>query len=457
MPIRHQISNFCHLSVTKTFKFGHLTLKYKTMNYPIYFKRIAFFCILTIFSVTFAFAQAAKSTEPRQEKLLNGLKLLVWTEPTAEKLTIKLRIHSGSAFDPKDKMGAMALLAEILFPNEQSKALFTEDLNGSLDITTTYDYIQITATGKPDEALTMIQTIANAVTRPQITPDNFKIVRDARLKKVQELEKNPVYVADRAAAKRFYGEFPYGRNAEGTPESLAKLDYADLLFAKERFLTSDNATLTISGNIKFDYAYRVSRQLFGTWVKSDKKVPATFTMPNEPDVTPQMIDFSKTDPNSAGNEIRFATRGLARNDKDYFAIRFLATLLQDRFRAKVGSDLQSGVSVTHERTLLPGLVFFKFSFRPQNNAAESVNPIIWLKEPITSAEFEQTRTKVLAEIEAKSMADKMLDIDTFKLVSVKDEMQKLNSVTQADVQRIADKLAKQSFVTVSLNNQVAKQ
>ncbi len=245
------------------------------MNHLNFFKRTAFFFIFVCFSVNFALAQ---SGEPRQEKLLNGLKLLVWNEPTNPKLTIKLRVHSGAIFDPKDKMGVMELLGEILFPNDQAKAFFTEELGGSLDITTGYDYIQITATGKSDEALAMIQTIANAVTNPQITPDNFKIVRDNHLKKLQEMEKNPAYVADQAAAKRFYGEFPYGRTLEGTPESLAKMDYADLLFAKSRFLTSDNATLAIIGNIKFENAYRICRQLFGGWVKSDQKVPATFAM-----------------------------------------------------------------------------------------------------------------------------------------------------------------------------------
>ena len=85
------------------------------------------------------------------------------------------------------------------------------------------------------------------------------------------------------------------------------------------------------------------------------------------------------------------------------------------------------------------------------------NPLEWMKEPITSAEFDQTRNKILAEIEQKPLMDKMLDVDTFKLVSGKDEMQKLNSVTQADVQRVADRLSKQPFVTVTLNNQANKQ
>ncbi|MEK7724958.1 MAG: insulinase family protein [Acidobacteriota bacterium] len=429
------------------------------MNYRDNLKRLTFFAIFTIFSTVFCYSQVVKQSAPYENKLLNGLKLFVWTDPTAEKVSVKLRIHSGAAFDPKDKMGVMALLGEILFPSEQSRDFFTEDLEGNLDITTTYDYIQITATGKSSEILSIIETISKAVVTPQVTAENFKLVQTARIKKVQEMEKNPNYLADRAVAKRLLGEFPYGRTAEGTTESLSKIDRADILFAKERFLSSDNASITFVGNVKPDFVYRATRQLFGNWTKSDKKIPATFTMPNEPDLTPQKIDFTPAEANlSSAFEIRFATRGFARNDKDYWAIRFLADVLQNRFRSQFDTRLNDSVSVVHERNLLPSLLNFKISVRMADIVDPSkggkidltANPTETLRVPISTAEFEQTRAKILGEIDQKPMADKTLDVITYKLGTVKDEIQRLNSVTQADLQRVADKLAKQTFVSVTV-------
>jgi zinc protease len=440
------------------------------MNQLIYFKKPVFFVFLTFIFAVFAAGQPSKTAVFRRDTLLNGFKVLVWSDPTAEKVTIKLRIHSGAAFDPKDKMGVMALLAENLFPTEQAKAFFTEDLDGSLEVTSNYDYLQISATGKSTEILAMLNTIANAVVNPEINPETFKTISATHLKKIEALRQNPAYLADVAAAKRFFGEYPYGREPLGTPDSIAKIDHADLLFAKQRFLTADNATLAIIGNVKFDYALRAARQLFGGWVKADKKVPATFTMANPPDVAPQVIDY----PNAPGNlsgigEVRFASRGVARKDNDYFAMRFLVDVLQNRFRAKVPGSVQ--VAVVHERSLLPGLISVKFSSNPAAVTAAAPNgqasvlpaaaekfdltPLIWLKEPVTASEFEQTRIRVLAEIEGKSIADKMLDIDTFRLISVEDEMRKLNSVTLSDVQRVAEKLAAQPFVQVTLNNAMA--
>src|SRR5688500_7302064 len=96
-----------------------------------HFKTTIILVVLTIACFNLTHAQTANFAAPRQEKLLNGLKLLIWNEPAAEKVTVKLRVHSGAAFDPKDKMGVMALLSDILFPSEEAKAFFKEDLEGS--------------------------------------------------------------------------------------------------------------------------------------------------------------------------------------------------------------------------------------------------------------------------------------------------------------------------------------
>src|SRR6187399_3315409 len=113
------------------------------------------FLSLTI-STSVLFGQTPMSA-PKQEKLLNGLKVLMWSDAKADKVAIKIRIHSGSAFDPQGKEGLMQMLANNLFPNEQaSRDFFAEDLGGSIEIITNYDYIQINASSRPDAFVTML-------------------------------------------------------------------------------------------------------------------------------------------------------------------------------------------------------------------------------------------------------------------------------------------------------------
>src|SRR5689334_6616296 len=65
---------------------------------------------------------------PEAEQLLNGLRVLVWSQPGSPELLVKLRINSGAAFDLAGKSGQMALLGDLLFPDPATIDFFTEEL-----------------------------------------------------------------------------------------------------------------------------------------------------------------------------------------------------------------------------------------------------------------------------------------------------------------------------------------
>jgi predicted Zn-dependent peptidase len=98
------------------------------------------------------------SGAPQQEKLLNGLKIMMWPDRTSDKVAIRIRVHSGSAFDPQGKEGVMQLLADSIFPNQAAKDFFAEDLGGGLEVVSDYDMIEVNATAKPEHFLQMLET-----------------------------------------------------------------------------------------------------------------------------------------------------------------------------------------------------------------------------------------------------------------------------------------------------------
>jgi zinc protease len=404
-----------------------------------YINKITVLAIFLFQLAAFAGFSNAQTPAPREEKLLNGMKLLVWANPQAEKTSVKLRIHSGSAFDPLTREGVMALLGDILFPNETAKEYFAEDLGGSLEITSNYDYIQINASGDNDKILEILEAIAQAITRPQIDKETTAKVKTARLEKVKELEKNPAYIADNAVANRLFGNYPYGRAQFGTSETLSKIDFADILLAKQKFLTADNATLAVSGNVKFDLVFRAVRRYFGGWEKADRKVPATFTQPDKPDVTPLSINL----PSIETSETRYAVNGLARNDKDVFALRILSKIIAAKFQ---------DTSFQNKSFLLSGIVSGKPTVISQLKVTTSETKIDENKPEIQikTDEFEKAKAEVLNELSQTNLLDFWLDVQTYKLVSVKDEFQKAGSVKLEDVERIYSKMRTQPVVTVTI-------
>src|SRR5690349_15573603 len=109
---------------------------FQVMNKKNFLIKIVFavFVILLLLSLIApaVFPQRTDIRSPRQETLLNGLKVIMFSDPKSDKVSLKLRINSGSAFDPQGKEGVMKLLSDNIFPSDEARNLFAEDLGGSL-------------------------------------------------------------------------------------------------------------------------------------------------------------------------------------------------------------------------------------------------------------------------------------------------------------------------------------
>lgn len=426
---------------------------------------------LTIFSLVFFlsavafFAQKPGSPAPRTEKLLNGLKLLMWNDPKSDKVTLKVRVHAGSSFDPQQKEGVMQLLADSIFPNEAAKEFFTEELGGSLTVECNYDYLQVSATGNADRMLEILETVANAVENPTIDKETTTRLKNSLLERVAALEKDPAYLADRAAAKRLFGTYPYGRPSMGTSESIKKIEHPDLLDAKQRFLTADNATVTLTGRYNADLAFRAMRRYLGAWLKSDKRVPATFRQPETPQTAELKIDL----PDLQKRYTRWASNAPGRASIDYYAARIAIRAWQKQLC--LNDESNRGAS-RYDVYLLRGIYSVARSeVLPPPGAEPDPSKLPVYSGPcslflhqkdgtvmypvITQQDFDEQKTRLRSEFSqdnqpGSKLTDLWLDIATYNLGSVLEEEKRLDAVTLQDVIKAAEKLQKEPLVTVVL-------
>ena len=412
------------------------------------------FCTLTVILSVSAIFAAGQRTAPVEEKLLNGLRVLMWSDESAPKVNVRLRIHAGASFDPKDKEGVMMMLSEVIFPNNEVREFFRDELGGSLEVTTNYDYIEISASSKPDQYLTMLETLANAVTTPVIDKATTEAIKTKLAAKLESDEKNASHVADLAVRKRLFETFPYGRPVSGSTPSLKRLDFADLRFAYDRLFGADNATITISGNFPTNVGFRAVRRFFGSWLKSDKKVPSTFRQPDPPPAGMQIVQS----PEPGVTEMRYAIRGVSRNDKDYAAAAILALILEQRIKAKAPAEQRSNVSVRNYSNVLPGVLIFGISKirtdlapsvtneKPKGDASDLLAAA--LGDPLTDAEFNAAKAAVMAEYGKVDPSTRWLDADTFRLPSVKADQDAFTNVSLADVQRFANRIRQHPVASV---------
>ncbi|HZJ42692.1 MAG TPA: insulinase family protein, partial [Pyrinomonadaceae bacterium] len=295
-------------------------------------------------------SNAPAQTAPDREQLLNGLRILFWEKPGSSDVLVKLRIHSGASFDLAGKAGEMALLGDLLFPDAATIDFFSDEMGGKLSITVDYDSTTITMVGKAAQFDQIIEVLRNGLLATQFAPEVVNRIKEARLKIIRETAISPSVVADRAIAARLFGEFPYGRPSAGTVEDLGRVDRADLMLARDRFLNSNNATLAIVGGIQKARALRTLRQLLGPWRKSEQIVPTSFRQPVPADTRALVVNGP-----GASAEVRMAVRGIARSDADYFATAIMAKLIQIRWQSLFPELTNKPSSVRSESHVLPGI------------------------------------------------------------------------------------------------------
>lgn len=393
--------------------------------------------LLLLIAVT---SSAQSESEPVREQILNGLTILLWQRPDP-KVLLKLRIHSGAAFDLAGKGGTMALLGDSLFPDPTTREYVSDQLGGKLEVRSSYDDIEITISGKSADFERLVELLRTALTSNQLSPENVAKLREAKIKQLESQPQSSA--ADEAIAGRLFGAFPYGHPVNGTPETVAKIERADLLLARERFLNADNATLAVAGPIERARALRAIRQLLGPWQKGDRSEPATFRQPNPPDKRVLMVDR----PGRATAEVRLAVRGFAQSSRDAVAASGLARIVRARWQASVPELSQTFVRA--ESHALPGAFVLGGTIAAPAAAkaiasAQQVMQALANSEA-TPAELDRARTALMEEFMARmndpeDLLDVWLDAELYKLPGPGSQLNAIRSLTASDIQRVAGKL-----------------
>src|SRR6266404_5646192 len=375
------------------------------MNFAVFdgfLKKFALLLALVAASQSLVFGQL--SAPPERFQLLNGLRVLLLSRPGDQDVLLKLRIHSGAAFDLADKGGSIALLGDLLFPDPATREYFTEEMQGRLNVVTDYDSITITMQGRAREFEKIAEILRTALVTTQLTPENITKAREGRIKIIKDTSISPTILADRAIAARLFGDFPYGRPYSGTSESLEQIERGDVMLARDRFLNPNNATLVIIGGVERARANRTLRQLLGGWRKV-RFARARILIMNAP----------------AGQsaEIRLAVRGFTRSDPDSQAASLLALVARKRWETLVPDLAHNPVFVRHDAFALPGVFLMGatvdnlLTTKTLSTGHEVLKSL--LSQPVTEAELGAARSQAMAMLSKQlgtndGTADAWLDV-----------------------------------------------
>ena len=233
-------------------------------------------------------------------------------------ISLNLAFRGGAALDPVGREGLANLVSGLI--DEGAGPLDSQafqerlaDLSIRLSFSAGLDEFGGTLRTLTEHRETAFELLRLALTEPRFDAEPVERIRGQILAGLRQSIEDPDHIAGRTIRRLYFPDHPYGRPADGTPESVAAITPEDLKrFVAERF-GRDMLKVGVVGDID---AAELARLLDSTLLA----LPAAAGPNGIPDTTPQgagdLVVIEKNIPQSV---VAFGHRGPKRSDPDFYA------------------------------------------------------------------------------------------------------------------------------------------
>jgi zinc protease len=288
------------------------------INFPTCARRIAFI-VATCFAST-ALAPAPSQAAAKIQHLISPGGIEAWfvQDATVPLVAMEYSFGGGATQDPADKSGVGNMVANLL--DEGSEDLDSKTFHERLDrraielsFTSTRDYFRGSLRMLKDNTDEAYDLLRMSLTSPHFESADVERVRAQILSGLRRDTSNPSALASRKFLEVAFGDHPYGRQANGTLESVPKIDVADMKDYVRRVLAKDTLRIAVVGDIDPATLGKLLDRTFGT-------LPAKASLTPVPDVEaakpPQRAFIPLDVPQTV---VTFGGPGIKRHDPNFMA------------------------------------------------------------------------------------------------------------------------------------------
>jgi zinc protease len=279
--------------------------------------------------------------------LANGLTVVVVRQTEQPAVSLRLLVRAGSAQDPVDKPGVATMVATLLDQGTKKKS--ASEIADAIDFMggglgagagTDLSYANsILLKGSFDAGLDLL---AEVVREPAFAQEELERQREQLLSGLKVSYQDPDFVANVVVERLIFGFHPYGKPANGTPESVTALTRDDLIAFHTRWYHPNNALLAIVGDVGVDQAFAGAERVFGNWPRGE--VPQT-TAADPPEPTRRVVVVDR--PNAVQTEIRVGQLAIKRNHDDYMPLNLAVKILGGEGGNRLQGVLRSERGLTY--------------------------------------------------------------------------------------------------------------
>jgi zinc protease len=393
----------------------------------------------------------------QQITLKNGLRVVLSEDHSAPTLSLCVTYDVGSRNEPAGRTGFAHLFEHLMFEGSQNVGKGEHmilvlnnggDMNGSTSEDST-NYYESVPSNQLDLVLFLEADRMHALNVTQSNLDNQRnaVQEERRLR----MDNQPYGKTDEVLDDLAYDNFAYKHSTMG---SMADLNAASLEYVAgfyKTYYAPNNAVLSLVGDFKTADALAKIRQYFEAIPSQPAPPPVDMTEPDQKAERRVTID----DPFARLLRLDIAYKGVAANTPDWYALDMLGDLLfsgqSSRLYRKLVKDqavaLQVGGGISYQRG--PGLFRAVAVLKPGEDPAE-VEKMIYDEfenvktSGVTAAELDKVRMQDRRE-EAQGLASTLnrarslgRDAVYFRDPNlINTELDKYDTVTPADVQRVA--------------------
>ncbi|TVP74278.1 MAG: insulinase family protein [Rhodobacteraceae bacterium] len=284
-----------------------------------------------------------------------GLNAWLVEERSIPFVALELIFAGGAALDSDETAGAVSLMAALLSEgagdlDAQAFATRSEALAARLSFSANRDSVSVSARFLTEDADEVIDLLRLALTEPRFDDSAIARLRSQTLAGLRRDALEPNAIASRSFARAAYGPHPYGRDANGTPETVEALQRDDLIAAHGAAIARDRVFIGAAGDISADDLAALLDRLFEGIPQEGQPIPERAAFLAGPGL--EILPFDG--PQSV---IAFGHRGIPRDDPDFltafvvneifgggrFGTRLMRSLREERgLTYGVGAFLSSG-------------------------------------------------------------------------------------------------------------------
>ncbi|QEH34875.1 Protease 3 precursor [Aquisphaera giovannonii] len=215
-------------------------------------------------------------------QLANGMKVLLFPDPSRPKVTVNLTVFVGSRHEGYGETGMAHLLEHMVFKGTPDHPDIPgamkergADFNGTTSDDRTNYFETLSATDDNLEFAIKLEAdrMVNSRIRGEDLATEFSVVRN----EFERGENSPENILSQRMASVAFEWHNYGKSTIGNRTDIERVPVDSLRAFYRKFYQPDNAMVVVAGKFDESKALELVNKYFGSLPKPDRKLPATYT------------------------------------------------------------------------------------------------------------------------------------------------------------------------------------